>query len=597
MKRLDERCTWSIQMTVQVVGSDGCHSLGDALRDLYAKRLLRKHFILLNADTVTNANLFSILQTHIKRCAFDEGTAMTVVFKKCVPGISTGQEVIIANDARTKRLLFHQRVRSNKKASRNCILPLEIFTENSDVELRHDLSDPDIAICAPSVLSLFADNFDFETRDDFIRGLLINEEILASTIYVSELPSEQYAAKVKDWQMYRIVSHDIINRWAYPLVPDMGICSLHQNYMFLRNNVYRSKTVQLANSAIARENVVINDHCAVKEGTELINAVFGKNCKIGRNCVLENAFVFDNVEIGDKCVLKNCVVGKNTKIQDKSAISNGTVIGHGCVIPPESIIAKEFIVAKSGTDEYDEATYKKISEHAYSMQLSENMNVARGADVDSDDESVCIEQNNLHMTDMTYEYESSIYSSSSDGSQSNRLTPVPDDANIFLTEVIDSLERGYKDKTKPDYLILEINSSRYAYNMSLSEVNFYVVKALLNLYPIKEANGNVLTAFNQIFAQLHGVLKNYIRGSDAMIDCLKAIEESCHQNETLKSKIAQIIHFLYDKEIITEESILSWHNELDDDKEWIRNSLIKLIEWLNASSEEEEEEESSSDEK
>lgn len=60
--------------------------------------------------------------------------------------------------------------------------------------------------------------------------------------------------------------------------------------------------------------------------------------------------------------------------------------------------------------------------------------------------------------------------------------------------------------------------------MSLSEVNFYVVKALLNLYPIKESDGNVLSAFNQIFAQLHGVLKNYIRGADAMIDCLKAIE-------------------------------------------------------------------------
>lgn len=95
---------------------------------------------------------------------------------------------------------------------------------------------------------------------------------------------------------------------------------------------------------------------------------------------------------------------------------------------------------------------------------------------------------------------------------------------VFLTEVIDSLERGFKEKTEPDYLILEINSSRYAYNMSLSEVNFYVVKALLNLYPIKESNGNVLTAFNQIFAQLHGVLKNYIRGSQAMSDCLKAIE-------------------------------------------------------------------------
>lgn len=128
---------------------------------------------------------------------------MTVVYKKCAPGLSTGQEVIIANDARSKRLLFHQRV--NAKRGRKCIFPLEIFTENSAVELRHDLVDPEIAICAPSVLSLFADNFDFLTRDDFIRGLLINEEILASTIYVSELESGQYAAKVKDWQMYRIV--------------------------------------------------------------------------------------------------------------------------------------------------------------------------------------------------------------------------------------------------------------------------------------------------------------------------------------------------------------------------------------------------------
>lgn len=188
------------------------------------------------------------------------------------------------------------------------------------------------------------------------------------------------------------------------------------------------------------------------------------------------------------------------------------------------------------------------------MQIIKNANQgARGAE--SSDESECDDLDDLHMADIAYKYESSICSSSSDGSQSNRLTPVPDDANsnnmpsirfyqflfpanwkknkaqilffafaVFLTEVIDSLERGYKEKTKADYLILEINSSRYAYNMSLSEVNFYVVKALLNLYPIKESDGNVLSAFNQIFAQLHGVLKNYIRGPDAMIDCLKAIE-------------------------------------------------------------------------
>lgn len=155
-------------------------------------------------------------------------------------------------------------------------------------------------------------------------------------------------------------SHDIINRWVYPLVPDMGICCLQQNYMFLRNNVYRNKTVQLASSAISRENVVIHEHCKVGESTELINAVIGKNCKIGRNCVLENAFVFDNVEIGDKCVLKNCVVGYKSKIEKESAIHNGTVIGHNCLIPPQKSIDKAFIVPKPGTDEYDDGKFLNL---------------------------------------------------------------------------------------------------------------------------------------------------------------------------------------------------------------------------------------------
>lgn len=62
-------------MSVQIVASKitsadpkeekRSYFLGDALRDLYDKRLLRKHFILLGTDTITNANLYDILQTHM----------------------------------------------------------------------------------------------------------------------------------------------------------------------------------------------------------------------------------------------------------------------------------------------------------------------------------------------------------------------------------------------------------------------------------------------------------------------------------------------------------------------------------------------------
>lgn len=58
-------------MTVQVIGSEGSRCLGDALRDIDAKGLLRGHFILMGCDTVTNANLGIILEQHRLNILFD----------------------------------------------------------------------------------------------------------------------------------------------------------------------------------------------------------------------------------------------------------------------------------------------------------------------------------------------------------------------------------------------------------------------------------------------------------------------------------------------------------------------------------------------
>lgn len=250
-----EKCSWSTQMSVQVIGSEGCRCLGDALRDLDGKGVIRGHFVLMGCDAVTNAQLGSVLEKHKRFCKLDKGAAMTVIYKKVGSDYRTGNEVVVAIDKDSKRLLFHQRLNPVHK-ERNFSFPLEIFLVNSDVAIRHDLMDPQIAICAPSVLPLFADNFDFESRDDFVRGLLINEEILASSIYVAELESEEYAAKVHNWQTYQMVSKDVVNRWAYPLVPDMGVSCLYQNYIFYRNNIYRSSDLQLARGAVLKENVV-----------------------------------------------------------------------------------------------------------------------------------------------------------------------------------------------------------------------------------------------------------------------------------------------------------------------------------------------------
>lgn len=253
---------------------------------------------------------------------------------------------MIAMDVQNNRLHHHQRLSVNDKES-HFEIPLEVFLHNSQVALLHNVLDPQIAIGSPSMLSLFSDNFDFETRDDFVRGILINEEILDSRIYVSMLPREQYARKVNNWLTYQIVSNDIINRWSYPLVPDMGIVDLKQHYIFLKNNIYKSHSCNLAKVTLG-ENIVVHKNSVVGAGSTLTCSVLGQNVKVGQNCHIVNAFLMDNVVVEDNCTLEFCVIGKNTVVKANTELKEGCVIGESCVVPANTKLAKSLVKNDDG---------------------------------------------------------------------------------------------------------------------------------------------------------------------------------------------------------------------------------------------------------
>ena len=81
--------------------------------------------------------------------------------------------------------------------------------------------------------------------------------------------------------------------------------------------------------------------------------------------------------------------------------------------------------------------------------------------------------------------------------------------------------RGYEDNLPCTNLVLEINSSRYAYNVSLNEVHYNVVRAILTLKHdfSWDSLSNRIKYFMPLFL-------NYIKNESAMIDCLNAIEVS-----------------------------------------------------------------------
>ncbi|XP_016982380.1 translation initiation factor eIF-2B subunit epsilon [Drosophila rhopaloa] len=590
--------SWSFKMTVHVIGGEGCRCFGDAMRDLDAKALIRGNFILLGADTVTNADLRPVLEQHKRQAKFDKGTAATLVFKECSNNLRTGNEVLIAVDRRNDRLHYHQRLRMHQKEPRYQI-PLDVFLGNSCVALHHNLLDPQIAIGSPSMLSLFSDNFDFQTRDDFVRGLLINEELLDSRIYVALLPTAQYAHKVNNWPSYQLVSRDIINRWAYPLVPDMGVYKLQQQYVFHKDNIYKSHGAQVSKVAL-QQNVVIQAGSHVDSGSVISDSVIGANCRVGKNCRLTNVFLMADVTVKDNCRLEHCVVGAGATINENCDVSAGCVLGAKSVLPAKTTLTKTLVTSTPSTQRSEEeiaVELESIGPHAFIVS-----DLTTGDPEDSDGEDL-LPQQPLSIPKMgdllapldEISYCSDLSEDDEDGSRA--VTPLPDDTNIFLGEVIDSLTRGFREKSNPDFLILEINSSRYAYNMSLKEVNFNVVKAVFGMQSILEpANNNVLVAISAAFKQLGPVVSNYIKSEDSMLDCLKALEDVYEENALVREKISQIVHYLYDKDFVSEDAIQAWFEQLDEEEHaHLRQSLAKLVAWLDQSSEEEEDDDDEED--
>ena len=100
-------------------------------------------------------------------------------------------------------------------------VPLEMMAENDIVHFKFDLLDLGIAICTQAVPPLFADNFDCQTLDEFIIGVL-QDDLTDNTLHIHELGNDGYAARITDYHTLFGVQNDLVHRWLYPIVPEIA---------------------------------------------------------------------------------------------------------------------------------------------------------------------------------------------------------------------------------------------------------------------------------------------------------------------------------------------------------------------------------------
>ncbi|KAK2721246.1 hypothetical protein QYM36_003505 [Artemia franciscana] len=168
------------------------------------------------------------------------------------------------------------------------------------------------------------------------------------------------------------------------------------------------------------------------------------------------------------------------------------------------------------------------------------------------------------------------------------------DEKAFYKEVFDSLKRGYEEKVQSRNLILEINSSRFAYNIDTDRLGHHVIKAILVLHSklaeSKDPRGQKEELMKMI-KYFSEILGRYIveEKMSTQKNCLEAIEEFFSTRVESLGYLKHTLLTLYDVDVLTSEAIIEWNSNLENEE--VSKSVSALVTWLQKETESEEEEE------
>ncbi|XP_025769069.1 translation initiation factor eIF-2B subunit epsilon isoform X2 [Puma concolor] len=583
---------------VRIITSELYRSLGDVLRDVDAKALVRSDFLLVYGDVISNINITKALEEHRLRRKLEKNVSvMTMIFKESSPSHPTRcheDNVVVAVDSATNRVLHFQKTQGLRRFS----FPLSLFQGSGDgVEIRYDLLDCHISICSPQVAQLFTDNFDYQTRDDFVRGLLVNEEILGNQIHM-HVTTREYGARVSNLHMYAAVCADVIRRWVYPLTPEANFTdSTTQNCTHSRHNIYRGPEVSLGHGSVLEENVLLGSGTVIGSNCSITNSVIGPGCHIGDNVVLDQAYLWQGVRVAAGAQIHQSLVCDNAEVKEQVTLKPRCVLTSQVVVGPDITLPEGSVISLHPPDAEEDEDDGQFSDDSGANQEKEKVKLKgynpaevgvagqgylwKAADMNVEEEEE-LRQN------LWGELENLKHSGVMLAHELFRLILV------FQNEVLGTLQRGKEENISCDNLVLEINSLKYAYNISLKEV-MQVLSHVVLEFPFQQMDS--LLDPNRYCALLLPLLKawspvfrNYIKRAADHLEALAAIEDFFLEHEALSTSLAKVLMAFYQLEILAEETILSWFSQRDmtDKGQQLRKNqqLQRFIQWLKEAEEE-----------
>ena len=418
-------------LQVTVVKDPSLTNAGDALRELDKRNVVKSDpFLLLHGDVVTNVDLQDALQEHKERHKQDSSAIMTLLFKPVSPwsvyqtakGTKTitkanystirasTEDLVVGLDTSTTVAGKAPRVfiYDDKPSQAGVQVPCSFLTACPHLDLRCDLLDCGIDICSPDVLARFSDEFDYrDIRREFVANSVAEEEEgLQSKLYAHMLKPHEYAARVQDWRTYAAVSHDLLRRWCYPIVPDNLPSGYEKRFRYVQQTArqYCYREHKLGRTRVGRSSIIkgggmIGSHCFIGENCVLEGTVIGNHCHIGNNVTLKNCHVWDGVCIEDGATVLQSILSYECLIKEGATVSKGCLIGEKCVVG-EKVKLPEFCRittvskdAENSDDEFDgfdddsdESNEDEESDEAEEEKATKSQELPKAGTASDDDE-------------------------------------------------------------------------------------------------------------------------------------------------------------------------------------------------------------------
>ncbi|KAI8646086.1 hypothetical protein BD408DRAFT_410645 [Parasitella parasitica] len=620
IKAYFEQSEWmkpNSRLSVKIVATPECMSVGDALRELDARQLITTDFILTTGELISNIKLDKLLEEHRARRKIDKNSIMTMLLKEASrthtarPKDSSSVFVL---DPTTHQCVYYESVVSLPRKHRMDISP-EIFENRPQIEFRNDLVDPYLDICSVEVPALFTENFDWQLlRSDFVHGILTSD-ILGKTIYTN-LVFEPYVARVQNEQLYSTISNHILNRWAFPIVPETNLRA-GDDYEFARGNIYKSMNVVLSRSCIIDENVQIGPGTRIGENTRIGNSIIGKNCTIGDNVVLEGAFFWDNVSIGDNCTIKKSFIANNANILENTTIAQGCLISVGVTLGPNAKIPKYSrlsLLPQPRNSMFDESSDEDDDQENHQQVLTGDHPPVYFWVLQSDDDDIDIR--NVKLGSLAYDMADLVLKDGDITDSASEVGESDDESDIgslngswaienimarkteeFKKEIAQTIERSLDENHTVYTAALEITGLRMSSNGSYTDIREVMIPIIMNHID----RDNPVQSLKTVLTKWASLIGKMIHLPEDQLHALQILQKHCASQLYLNKLFLGALQLFYDSDIVEEEAIRNWYNtdlskaNLTESK--LRDKATKFIEWLDEAEEEsEDEEEEESDE-